>query len=209
MKKKQIMLQIEPEIDKPALYKALTRLHEEEFITFTKIERGNQRGINSEISKKGLLELLNYYSRGPTGSALRTKMLDLISRSPGLRADPEWIVTVQSLMPLVQKLKTRILPSRASDTEISEEYVLSMIWDDPREALRKLIRWIEVTLLMEGSNEQVRPPDEAFQELQTILQKHPIYLKLAREVTKKEIIRYVRMLQIKKAMQKFVATTPF
>ena len=208
MKKKKILLQIEPTIDKPALYKALTRLHKEEFITFTKIERGHQRGVNSEISKKGLLELLWFYPRGPTASALRSKMLGLLDKSPGLRADPEWVVTVQSLLPLVQKLNTKLLPPRASGG-INEEYVLSMIWNDPQEALRKLIGWIEATLLMEGSDKEVRTHDEAFGELQTILEKHPTYLKLARQVMKREITRYARIQEIKKAMQHFVATTNF
>lgn len=208
MKKKQIELQIEPPIDKPALHEALAQLEQEGWITFRKIERGSARGVNSEITQKGLLELLWYYSQGPTARALRKKMLDLIDKSPALKAGPEWVATVQSLIPLTQKLKTRILPT-ALDTGINEPYILSMIWDDPRDALRNLIGWIEVTCLMENSNEQVRAPEKAFQELQTTLKKHPTYSKLAVEVMKGEIARYDRMTHVKKAMEKFVATNPF
>jgi DNA-binding PadR family transcriptional regulator len=206
MNKKQIELQIEPPIDKPALHEALARLEKENWITFRKIERGSARGVNSEITQKGLLELLWYYSRGPTARALRKKVFDLIDKSPALKADPEWVATVQSLTQLIQKLKTRILPT-ASDADINEEYTLSMIWDGPREALRKLIGWIEVTCLME--NNQVPAPEKAFQELQTTLKKHPKYSKLAAEVAKGEIARYGRITDVKKALKHFVATNPF
>src|SRR5208282_2211445 len=206
---KYIMLEVKPAIDKPTVYKALSQLQEEGYITFRKRERGSDRGVRSEISKEGLLELLRHHSRGPTASALRTKMLDLIDMSPALRADPEWVATVQSLIPLIKKMKTRILPSIGSNADIDEAYILSMIWDDPREALRNLIGWIEVTCLMESNNKQVRAREEAFRELQTILKKRPMYSKLAVEVMKGEIERYDRMTSVKKAMENFVATTPF
>ncbi|MGO9644780.1 MAG: hypothetical protein ACLPY5_08550 [Candidatus Bathyarchaeia archaeon] len=213
-KKQHIILLIEPAIDKPTVYKALKQLHEERFITFRKSQRWSDRGVRSEISRKGLLELLRIYFRGPIASALRRQIFDLMDKSPDLRADQEWIATVQSLMPLIQKLTTTILSSgstasQASNADMNKEYVLSMIWEDPQEALRKLIQWIEVVLLMEGRDKQVRAPAEAFDELQTILQKHPMYLKVTRKVMKREIARYGRMLRIKRAMQKFVATTPF
>jgi len=207
-KKKHITFQIRPAIDKPTVYKALKQLNEDGYITFKKKERGSDRGVKSEISQEGLLELLRFHSRGPTASTLRTKMFDLINKSPALRADPEWIVTVQSLIPLIKKINTRILPSRASNVEIDEEYILEMIWQDPRKALGKLISLIEFTCLTESSYDQARAPDEAFRELQTIFQKRPMYAKLAVEVVKTEIERYDRMIRVKKAMEDFVTANP-
>ena len=207
-KKQHITFQIKPAIDKATVYEALTHLHEEKFIAFNKSEQWSDRGVRSKILRKGLLELLRIYSLGPIASELRTKFFDLIDLSPDLRVDQEWKATVRSLLPLIQKLETRI-STRVSDADVIDKYVLSMIWEEPQEALRKLIRWIEIALLMKASNKRVRAPDKLFRKLQTILRKHPKYLKLARKVMKNEIARYNRILQIKKAMQNFVTSTPF
>jgi len=207
-KKKHIILQIKPAIDKPTVYKALEQLNEDEYITFEKNERGSDRGVKSEISQKGLIELLRFYSRDHTASKLRTKVLDLIDKSPGLKADPEWIATVQLLIPLIKKIETSTWPSWASTADVDEREMLEMIWQDPQEALDKSIRLIEVTCLMESSNIQARAPDEAFRELQTILQKRPTYATMAVEVMKREIERYGRMIRVKQAMENFVAANP-
>src|SRR5208337_3502806 len=135
----------------------------------------------------------------------RTKVLDLIDKSPGLKADREWIATVQALIPLIKKIKTRTSPSWTPNPDVGEREMLEMIWQNPREALGKLIGWIEVTLLMESQNKQAPAPDEAFQELQTILQKRPTYMNLAVEIVKTEIQRYDRVMRVKKAMENFVA----
>ena len=83
-----------------------------------------------------------------------------------------------------------------------------MIWEDPRKALGKLISLIEFTCLTESSNVHAQAPDEAFRELQTILQKRPTYAKLTVECMKMEIKRYDRMIRVKKAMEDYVAANP-
>ncbi len=207
-KKAHIINQIEPAIDKPTVYKALAQLKEKGYITSKKIERWSDRGVKSEISRKGLLQLLEIYFRGPTASELRTHIFDLINKNPALRADPEWVATVQSLMPLIKKINA-IISSRESVADIDEAEILPIVWQDPQVALGNLVRLAVAACLMETSNKQARVHREVLWELKTILQKHPMYLKLGIEVMKGEIERYDRMMHVKEAMEDFVATNSF
>lgn len=184
-KKNHIILRVKPKIDKPKVYKALKRLHEEGWITFQRRKKwGPERGVYSEISRKGLLELLRY-CRGPTATALRKRIFDIIAKSPGLNADEEWVNAVRSLIPLLVEMT----PWAAGNFE-GNVLLPMMIWQEPRDAVRELIRSIQNTGLGESNAERIGlVVAERIRELQNILRNHPKYAALATQIIQEETKR--------------------